>query len=94
MNKSRFIVRARQEGSTLTDFLAGVDSDPQLEVVDTIGPVGRVHTAVVNVAADQVPGFEQRYGHSQQLMIERDRRQSLLDKTMALLHRSEKKNNA
>ena len=94
MEKTRFIVRTRQEGGTLADFLATIQSEPQLEVVDTIGPAGSPHTAVIAVCADHALSFEQRLGNSQQLMIERDRPLSLLDKTMNLLHRSERDTNA
>ena len=94
MEKTRFIVRARDEGSSLTDFLAMVDILPELELVDTIGPAGRPHTAVVAVDAQHAPSFEQRFRNQQQLMIERDRPLSLFDKTADFLHRSERKTNA
>ena len=94
MEKTRFIVRARQEGSTLNDFLAIVAREPGHTVVDTIGPAGRPHTAVIAVDDDHAPSFEQRFGNPQQLMIERDRPLSLFDKTADFLHRSERKSNA
>jgi hypothetical protein len=94
MEKIRFIIRAREEGSTLTDFLAMVNSQPELEVTDTIGPAGRPHTAVISVDATHAPSFEQRFRDLQQLMIERDRPLSLFDKTADFLHRSERKTNA
>ncbi len=94
MEKIRFIIRAREEGSTLTDFLAMVNSQPELEVADTIGPPGRPHTAVISVDAAHAPSFEQRFRDLQQLMIERDRPLSLFDKTADFLHRSERKTNA
>jgi hypothetical protein len=94
MEKIRFIVRARAEGSTLADFLATIEHEPELELVDTIGPAQRPHTAVIAVAPDQAAPFEQRIRNSQQLMIERDRPLSLFDKTADFLHRSERKTNA
>lgn len=94
MEKTRFIVRARDEGSALADFLAMVDILPELELVDTIGPAGCPHTAVVAVDAQYVSSFEQRFCNQQQLMIERDRPLSLFDKTAEFLHRSERKKNA
>jgi hypothetical protein len=94
MERTRFIVRTRDECVTLDDFLAAVRDDPELELVDTIGPPGKPHTAVVAVAPEQAPSFEHRYRNSPQLMIERDRPLSLFDKTADFLHRSERKTNA
>ena len=88
MEKTRFIVRTRDDNSTLTDFLAIINALPELEVVDTIGPADRPHTAVVAVDAQQASSFEQRFSNLQQLMIERDRPLSLFDKTASFLHRS------
>ncbi len=94
MEKIRFIVRAREEGTTLADFLTTLQHEPELELVDTIGPAQGPHTAVVAVPAELAPSFEQRFRNSQQLMIERDRPLSLFDKTADFLHRSERKTNA
>jgi hypothetical protein len=94
MEKIRFIVRTRTEGTTLADFLAMIATDPDLELVDTIGPAGQPHTAVVAIDADLAPAFEQRFQNSPLLMIERDRPLSLFDKTADFLHRSERNTNA
>ena len=94
MEKTRFIVRARAEGSTLNDFLTMIEASPELEVVDTIGPAGKPHTAVIAVDAQHAPSFEQRFSNQQQLIIERDRPLSLFDKTMDFLHKSERNSNA
>ena len=94
MEKIRFIVRARQEGTVLDEFLAVIDSDASLELVDTIGPAGRPHTAVVATNADHAPCFEQRFSKHPHLIVERDRPLSLLGKTASFLLRSERNNNA
>ncbi len=94
MEKIRFIVRARAEGSTLNDFLTIIVDDPQLELVNTIGPPGLPHTAVVATATEHAPAFEQRFRNSPELMIERDRPLSLFDKTADFLQRSERNTNA
>lgn len=97
MEQTRFIVRARHEGSTLTDFLATLQASPHLTVVDTIGPAGRPHTAVVAVDATEAGAFEQRF-QSPHLIIERDRPLSLFDQavgqTADFLHRPERKTHA
>ena len=94
MEKIRFIVRARAEGSTLNDFLTIIRDDQHLELIDTIGPQGHPHTAVVATASEHAPAFEQRFRNSPELMIERDRPLSLFDKTADFLQRSERKTNA
>jgi hypothetical protein len=94
MEKIRFIVRAREEGSTLNDFLTIIRDDRHLELVNTIGPEGHPHTAVVTTATEHAPAFEQRFRNSHELMIERDRPLSLFDKTADFLQRSERNTNA
>ena len=94
MEKIRFIVRARDDGGTLADFLATIAHEPELELVDTIGPGQQPHTAVIAMAPEHAPSFEQRFRNSPQLMIERDRPLSLFDKSADFLHRSERKTNA
>ena len=79
MQKIRFIVRARDDGGTVADALTMIANDPALELVDTIGPTGRPHTAVVAVPPEQAPSFEQRFRNLQHLMIEPDRPLSLFD---------------
>lgn len=92
MEKVRFIVRGRDNGA-LTDFLAMINNDPAIELVDTIGPEHSPHTAVVAVAPEQALSFEQRIRNLQQLMIERDRPLSLFDKAAPAPERSERKTN-
>ena len=92
MEKIRFIVRGPEDSSTLADFLAMIKNDPDLELVDTIGPADHPHTAVIAVAPEQAPAFEQRFRNLKQLMIERDRPLSLFDKTENFL-RSERSSN-
>ncbi|MEJ7807742.1 MAG: hypothetical protein WKG03_17715 [Telluria sp.] len=94
MEKIRFIVRARAEGGTLNDFLAMIRDDPQCELIDSIGPSERPHTAVVATPQEHAPAFEQRFRTSPELMIERDRPLSLFDKTANFLQRSERNTNA
>ncbi|HZV63771.1 MAG TPA: hypothetical protein VFG03_02525 [Telluria sp.] len=76
--RARYIVRARDDNSAaLAAFLAGVGADSDIDVVDTIGPQGRPHTAVVAIASDKALAFERRFQNSKQLSIERDRPLSL-----------------
>jgi len=91
MEKTRYIVRAQQD-ATLANFLATIETDPELELVDTIGPPGMPHTAVIAVMPELAPCFEQRFRNSPHLLIERDRPLSLFDKTTGFL-RSERKIN-
>lgn len=94
MDQIRFIVRTRVEGSTLADFLTNIATDPALELVDTIGPSGQPHTAVVSTCPEHAPAFEERFRNSTQIMIERDRPLSLFDETAQFLLQSERKSHA
>ncbi|MFL6657077.1 MAG: hypothetical protein ACJ8GW_03305 [Massilia sp.] len=94
MEKIRYIVRAPGNGSTLADFLTIIQNDPTLELLDTIGPAGMPHTAVVGVDPEQASAFEQRVRNLQHLMIEQDRPLSLFDKTAGFLHHPERKPHA
>lgn len=76
--KQRYMVRALgDDPAALAQFLASVDSEPDIELVDTIGPTGRPHTAVVEITPDKALSLERRFQQSKQLLIERDRPLSL-----------------
>ena len=77
MSKFQYIVRGREDDAALSDFLFSLQEQPEIELVDTFGPEGRPHTAVVAIDTDQASAFEQRFIHSPHLMIERDRPLSL-----------------
>jgi hypothetical protein len=94
MKKVRFIIRARDDGGTVAEVLTMIQNDPALELVDTIGPADKPHTAVVAVDPEQAPSFEQRFRNQQHLMIEPDRPLSLSDTAADLPARSERNTNA
>ena len=73
----RYIIRAREEPASLAAFLQSISNDPDMTVVDTIGPQGQVHTAVLEVKDDKALMLERRLSNSSQLIIERDRPLSL-----------------
>ena len=73
----RYIIRAREEPASLAAFLQSISNDPDITVVDSIGPQGQVHTAVLEVKDDKALMLERRLSNSSQLIIERDRPLSL-----------------
>ena len=78
--KSRYIVRAYDDASALSALsalLASLDGEPGIELVDTIGPQGRPHTAVLDVCPDNAAALELRVRQIPQLIIEPDRPLSL-----------------
>jgi hypothetical protein len=77
--KGRYIVRARGAPAPLAAFIESVRGDPDIALVDTIGPPGQVHTAVIEIAPDKAQQFERRFSHSNELMIERDQPLSMSD---------------
>lgn len=70
--KGRYIVRARRAAAPLAAFIESIRGDPDIVLVDTIGPPGQFHTAVIEIAPDKALQFERRFSHSDELMIERD----------------------
>lgn len=82
--KSRFLIHADadDEGAPLAAFLATAAADPEIAVVDTIGPRERPHTAVVEISPDKARALAQRFRSSaaaSQLTIEPDRPLSMFD---------------
>jgi hypothetical protein len=75
----RYIVRARDEAAALTAFLDSISDDPDITVVDTIGPQGQVHTVVIEVKDDMALMLERRLSNSTNLIVERDRPLSLFN---------------
>lgn len=75
----RYIVRTRGPTASLAAFIESIRGDPDIVLVDTIGPVGQVHTAVVDVTPGQTAQFERRFLHSDELIVERDQPLSLSD---------------
>jgi len=72
----RYIVRASGEDDALARFLAALDSEPAVRLVDTIGPpAGQPHTAVVETDAPTAERL--RHSSLYQLTIEPDQPLSL-----------------
>lgn len=69
----RLIVRTRGEPAALAAFLDSIRGDPAITLVDTIGPAGQAHTAVIEVADDAAAALEARLRPSVHLIVERDR---------------------
>lgn len=68
---SRYLVHA-DDPATLADVLDGIRSDPALELLDTIGPSGAPHTAVVRMNDQQAKDLRQRFRGASRLSIEPD----------------------
>lgn len=80
--KARYLVHAAC-GTPLTDFLALSETDPEITVVDLIGPRGEPHTAVLEISADTAQRLQRQFRDasppSHQLTIEPDRPLSMFD---------------
>jgi hypothetical protein len=81
-DKARFLVHAAR-GAPLNDFLAVASTDPEIAVVDVIGPRDQPHTAVVEITQDKARLLDQHFRRtgtpSHQLTIEPDRPLSMFD---------------
>lgn len=77
--KGRYIIRAKSALAPLAAFIDSIQGDPDIELVDTIGPAGQEHTAVIEVTADKALQLERSFGNSDELIIERDQPLSMFD---------------
>lgn len=81
--KARYLIHAT-DGAPLADFLALADVDPEIQVVDVIGPHDQPHTAVVEISPDKARVLELHFRStatpSHQLTIEPDQPLSLFDR--------------
>jgi len=84
--KARYLIHAA-DGAPLADFLALADVDPEITVVDVIGPHDAPHTAVVEISDDKARVLELHFRStgtpSHQLTIEPDQPLSLFDSMQA-----------
>ncbi|MQA19608.1 hypothetical protein [Rugamonas rivuli] len=82
--KARYLIHA-VDGAPVVDFLALAEIDPEITVVDVIGPHDAPHTVVVEISADKARVLELHFRStgtpSHQLTIEPDQPLSLFDST-------------
>ena len=80
--KSRFLIHAAR-GAPLNDFLTLAATDPEIAVVDIIGPRDRPHTAVVELSPNKARLLAQHFRLTatlaHQLTIEPDRPLSMFN---------------
>ena len=80
--RQRFLVHAAR-GAPLNDFLTVAEIDPDIAVIDIIGPRDRPHTAVVELTADKAQLLDQHFRltgtPTHQLTIEPDRPLSMFN---------------
>ena len=81
-DKARYLVHAAY-GAPLTDFLALAETDPDINVIDLIGPRGQPHTAVLEITSETARRLQQQFCYAgaptHQLTIEPDRPLSMYD---------------
>lgn len=73
-DNGRYIVRA-QDATRLKDFIASVQTNPQMVLLETIGPADHPHTAIFSMPHDTARALQERY--AQHLTIEPDQPLSL-----------------
>ncbi len=77
-NMGRYLVRS-DDVTQLTDFINDVNADPDMELLDTIGPVNQPHTIVVAMPHTTAHSLQQRFSTAKKLIIEPDRPLSLFE---------------
>ncbi len=80
--KARYLLHAVDD-TPLTDFLALAETDPEITVVDLIGPRGQPHTAVLEISDETAQRLQRHFRDastpSHQLTIEPDHPLSMFD---------------
>lgn len=76
-----YIIRAT-DPAALASFIREASVDPELTLIDQIGPAGQPHTVVVTMSSAKAAALEQRFSPtSSPLKIEPDRPLSLFGNT-------------
>ncbi len=70
--RGRYLVSCT-DGAKLAGFVSETRSNPELQLIDTIGPQGAPHTAVYEMAHATAAQLEQRFAAEGTLKIEPDR---------------------
>lgn len=76
-NQHRYIVRAAGDSAPLQGFIAGLQGEPAIQLVEAIGPAQQPHTVVIQTDEATAQQLAQRFSSTNQLMIEPDRPLSL-----------------
>ncbi len=74
--RGRYIVSC-SDGAKLARFVSDARANPELQLLDTIGPQGAPHTAVFDMAHATAAALEQRFASTGDMKIEPDRPLSL-----------------
>lgn len=72
----RYIVHSKEPGQ-LAEFIRNIQTEPEVELLDTLGPSGQPHTVVVSMSHEKAQALEQQSDFSKHLTIEPDRPLSL-----------------
>ena len=76
----QYIIRS-EDARQLAEVIDELERDPAVALLDTIGPPGQPHTAVVAMSHEKALSLEQRFSkNSTSLKIEPDRPLSLFKK--------------
>lgn len=76
--RGRYLISGR-DSDRLQRFVDEVRSDPELTLLDLLGPPGAPHTAVFDMAHESAARLQQSFAAHGELNIEPDRPLSLFD---------------
>ena len=74
--RGRYLVSCPDSGK-LTDFVTGASGNPDLRLLDTVGPPGAPHTAVFDMSHDKAAELQRHFAAAGELKIEPDQPLSL-----------------
>ncbi len=80
--RGRYLVSSAS-GAKLSTFLSEVGTQPEVKLVEKIGPSEAPHTAVFDMSHEKAAQLEQSFAGVGELKIEPDQRVKMMDKPAA-----------
>ena len=69
--RERFMVAQTDDSDVLSDLAAKLGADPEVELVDYIGPANKPNTLIVEMPPDRARKLQQNYAGK--LIVEKDK---------------------
>lgn len=78
--RGRYLVSCMDSGK-LASFVSGTSGNPELRLLDTVGPPGAPHTAVFDMSHDKAAELQRHFAAGGELKIEPDQPLSMFGDT-------------
>ena len=78
--RGRYLVSCNDSGK-LSNFVSGASGNPDLRLLDTVGPPGAPHTALFDMSHDKAAELQRHFAAGGDMKIEPDQPLSMFDDT-------------